>query len=112
MNRRDALKSVLLACSAPFYIPAERLMRIKPLITPKEAEYFVTWRALEWPSGRLLSEHLDPISMNLVRKHGVERISEIVNHSFVDVYIYKSEAEAMRARRERIWARRPGIQLS
>jgi hypothetical protein len=34
VNRRSALKGILLSCTAPFFVPAERLMRIKPLVVP------------------------------------------------------------------------------
>jgi hypothetical protein len=34
MNRRDALRGILLSCSAPYFVPVERLMRIKPIVVP------------------------------------------------------------------------------
>lgn len=32
MDRRGALKGILSACSAPYFVPVERLMRIKPIV--------------------------------------------------------------------------------
>ena len=34
MDRRGALKGILSACSAPYFVPVERLMRIKPIVVP------------------------------------------------------------------------------
>lgn len=34
MNRRSALKLILATATAPFYVPAERLMRVKPIVVP------------------------------------------------------------------------------
>lgn len=36
LSRRDALKSILLAGVAPFFVPSSSLMRIKPFIVPEK----------------------------------------------------------------------------
>jgi hypothetical protein len=62
MNRRSALKSILLAGVAPFFVPAERLMRIKPIVLPPPpvAKSFGWWRF--YKDGVLVSEKQIPLS--------------------------------------------------
>lgn len=34
LDRRSALRAILASCSAPAFIPVERIMRIKPIVVP------------------------------------------------------------------------------
>ena len=45
-SRRSALASILAACSAPFFVPVERLMRLKPIVVPRPLDFAMIQEAI------------------------------------------------------------------
>jgi len=75
MNRRSALKSIILAGVAPFFVPAEHLMRIKPIVVPTLAtsQNFCIWRF--YKNGALYSE--EKIPLDGLTKNGTFNLVDI-----------------------------------